>query len=88
MKIKLQNRKYNGILISLSKEWKAIYFHFPNITYRFFWSKEKGFGKDSYNTEGFEETLELYKKQAPLAQLAEHLTCNEDVVISVFTRSS
>lgn len=53
MEIKLLNKKYKGVFISVHKGFGAIYayFHLPNKTYRIYWNKGVGF--DSYCTKGF-----------------------------------
>jgi hypothetical protein len=61
MEIRLLNKNYKGIFISINKNSIYCYFHFPNITKRIYFSNNK-IQYDSYSTIGFNKHLKISKK--------------------------
>jgi len=58
MQIKLLTKKYKGIFISVCKSGIYVYFHFPTVTHRIFYSGKKS-GHDSYSTVNFNRMINL-----------------------------
>lgn len=60
MEFALLTKRYKGIFVSLNKSTHSfyVYFHFPEKTFRIFFSNNK-FGYDSYSSINFNKIIKL-----------------------------